>query len=217
MKIKPLDIISWTLIALALAAAVIIYPSLPEQIPMHWNVEGTVDSYGARISIYFLPVLMLGINAMLWVLPILDPKRKNFEKFSPTMSVIRFSMSALLTALFTVTIIESLAPGTVNVSSLVTMLIGFLLIVLGNYLPKVKHNYFVGVRSPWTLASEEVWTRTHRFSGPVFMLGGVILSISSVAFASAGPILFTIMMCVVVLVSLVPFGYSYWLFRSLGS
>lgn len=217
MKIKPLDIIGWVLIAATLVAAFVVYPSLPDQIPMHWNMEGVVDSSGSKNSIYFLPALMIGINAMLWVVPVLDPKRKNYEKFSPTMSVLRFSTTALLGAIFAVTVIESFQPGTVNVGSLVTMLVGIMLIVLGNYLPKVKHNYFVGIRSPWTLASEEVWIRTHRFSGPIFMAGGAILSVAAIVLSSAGPALFSTMMGVVVLVTLVPLGYSYWLFRSLGS
>lgn len=162
------------LLALIIIGTAISYPYLPQQVGIHWNYKGVPDdfvqkSYGA----IFLPGIMLILYIITILLPKIDPKKANYQRFQDTYYLI---MNVILTFLFLLQVVQiATSLGKLNPAYVVPELVGLLFILIGNFSPKFKHNYFIGVRTPWTLASEDVWKKTHRFSGKVFVVAGVLL------------------------------------------
>ncbi|MCP1165957.1 MULTISPECIES: SdpI family protein [Bacillus] len=166
------------LIALTILAWCAAWPHLPEEVPSHWNLAGEVDGHMSKMGMMIFDVaIMVFIYALLTLLPKIDPKHENYEKFSKGYNVINYSVLFLL---FLVSII-GIGAGLgydIPMNSTPHILVGLLFIVIGNYLPQCKPNYFVGIKTPWTLSNEEVWRKTHRFSGKVFVALGIIMMLS---------------------------------------
>jgi uncharacterized membrane protein len=185
----PLSIIASTIIF-----SIIVYPSLPSEIASHWGVNGEVDGYmGKWFGTFFLPLLLIGLYALLIVLPKIDPKKENYEKFASTYNLIILLFVIFLAMLHVGVLLFNLGYD-IKIDMIVPIAVGLLFIVLGNYMPKFKHNYFVGIKTPWTLANEKVWAKTHRFGGKVFIVMGLVLIAS--AFFN-GPAQFTVLMAVI--------------------
>jgi uncharacterized membrane protein len=150
------------------------YPYLPQQVAVHWNYKGAPDdfdqkSYGA----FILPGIMILLYVLTMILPKIDPKKNNYQRFQNTYYRI---MNGILLFLFLMQVVQIASSlGKVNPIYVVPELVGLLFILIGNFSPKFKHNYFIGVRTPWTLASEDVWKKTHRFAGKVFVISGIFL------------------------------------------
>lgn len=164
----------WLVMTLILALAVAVYPHLPERVPAHWNIYGQVDRYTTRaMGAFMAPLLNLGIYLMMLFIPLIDPKRDNYTRFARAYRMVRWGTVLILSLLYLVTIAAAVGYR-VNVGMMVKSLVAILFIIIGNLLGQIRFNYFVGVRTPWTLSSEEVWQRTHRLSGKVWVLGGLI-------------------------------------------
>lgn len=167
----------WPLVVILvglLVAAFVVYPQLPERVPMHWNASGEVDRYGSRFTGAFaIPLLTLGIYAGMVLLPLIDPRRANYARFPTAYRAVRTGLILFLTLLYVVTVAVGLGYE-INISRVVPVALGVLFIIIGNVLTQVRHNYFIGIKTPWTLASEEVWRKTHRIGGFVFVAAGVI-------------------------------------------
>lgn len=206
-------ILSGVLVIIDFLIAFWAYPQLGDRVPSHWNFAGEVNGYSSAFSgAFMLPLILLGIYLMFWIIPKIDPKKANY----PAMS--RIYWISTLAVIFFMTLIHISALG-VGLGYLETLPkwyfsgIGLLFIVLGNYFGKIKFNYFFGIRTSWTLASEEVWYRTHRFAGPIWMAGGIVLGILGFLPAKwVGP-LFTI---AIVLMVGAPILYSYVQYRKLS-
>lgn len=150
------------------------YPYLPEQVGVHWNYKGVPDQFGNKsYGVFLLPVIMLVLYLLTMILPKIDPKKSNYERFQDTYFRIMNGILFFLFLFQAAQITSSL--GIVNPKYVVPELVGLLFIFIGNLSPKFKPNYFVGIRTPWTLASEEVWKKTHRFGGKVFVISGLLL------------------------------------------
>lgn len=162
------------LLVLIVIGTAISYPYLPEQVGIHWNYKGVPDdfvqkSYGS----FFLPGIMLILYVFTILLPKIDPKKTNYQRFQDTYYLI---MNVILSFLFLLQAVQiATSLGKLNPAHVVPELVGLLFIVIGNFSPKFKHNYFIGVRTPWTLASEDVWKKTHRFGGKVFVVLGLLM------------------------------------------
>jgi uncharacterized membrane protein len=167
----------WPLLAILMIpfiAAILIYPHLPEQVPIHWNIQGEADNFGSRaFGAFFLPVLNIVMYLLFIFLPKLDPKRANYSKFESSYRTIRYALHIFFLLLFGATIAAALGYP-VDIGKWVPAGVALLFIVMGNIMGRVRYNYFVGFRLPWTLASEEVWRRTHRFGSGLMVVGGVI-------------------------------------------
>ncbi|MFM9873554.1 MAG: SdpI family protein [Fimbriimonadaceae bacterium] len=194
------------LTGLAAAYTAKVFPQLPDQIPVHFNAAGTPDRYEAKGSGAWLMVyVMAGMSAMFAVLPFLSPKTKSIESFRKTYDILIAGIMLFMLGMHVVTLNASstgkLSP--LGFGLLMCALFGF----LGNMLGKVTPNYYVGIRTPWTLESPENWERTHRFAARLSVgasiLGAIIILIG-------GPLL--IAMSIVVLSLIVPVGYSYLLY-----
>lgn len=161
-----------TVLAYVLSMAAL--PHLPEQVAIHWNASGEADGFAGKWFGAFLPpVIMTFVLALVSVVPKLDPKKANYESFQKSYGIFTAALALFLFALHIVTLAHNLGVP-VDVGLVVPVGVGALFIVLGNYMPKIKHNYFVGIRTPWTLESETVWHKTHRFGGKVFVAMGVL-------------------------------------------
>jgi uncharacterized membrane protein len=166
---------SYLLIALSVLIGVFAYPYLPDQMPMHWNINGEVDGYwDKQYAAFFPPLLMIVLMALFIFMPRIDPKKENYKKFSGSYTIFITIMNVFFLLLQSMTISHGLGVN-IDISLVVNLGIGLLFIVLGNYLPRIKHNYFIGVRTPWTLANEKTWRKTHQLSGKLFVVAGILL------------------------------------------
>lgn len=166
---------SYLLIALSVLIGVFAYPYLPDQMPMHWNINGEVDGYwDKQYAAFFPPLLMIVLMVLFIFMPRIDPKKENYKKFSGSYTIFITIMNMFFLLLQSVTISYGLGVN-IDISLVVNLGIGLLFIVLGNYLPRIKHNYFIGVRTPWTLANEKTWRKTHQLSGKLFVVAGILL------------------------------------------
>lgn len=165
----------WLLLAAMFALSAWSWADAPARIPVHWNLHGQVDRYGGRFEgVFGPPFEALGLYLLLLVLPRIDPGRANYPSFAAAYSVVRFGVLALFAALHG--IVQLSAHGRpIHVDTWVPLLIGAMFVVLGNLFGKLRPNWFIGIRTPWTLSSKIAWTRTHRAGGWFFILLGVLL------------------------------------------
>ncbi|QGP91322.1 SdpI/YhfL protein family protein [Neomoorella glycerini] len=163
-----------------LVAGILVYPHLPDLVPAHWNFRGEVDNYFSRFwGAFALPLMTGGIYLLMLFIPYLDPKRENYPRFELAYRVVRLGLVFFLAVLHTTVLVVALGGPASLVNRVVPLAVGILFILIGNYLPQARFNYFFGVRTPWTLASEEVWRRTHRFSGYAFILAGFMFVVAA--------------------------------------
>lgn len=158
----------------AFIIGIVALPSLPEQVAIHWGPGGEADDFANKyIGAFLLPLIMILLLILKIFLPNIDPKKKNYMNFSrPYNRLTEVIIVFMLVIQLTTTLIN--LGYDLNIETVMMLAIGSLFIIVGNYLPKVKHNYFVGIRTPWTLANERVWVKTHRFGGKAFMIFGVL-------------------------------------------
>ena len=143
----------WVLAVLPLLLTLVVFKRLPDQVPMHWNIHGEVDSWYPKFpGAFLLPLFGVGITAIISILPKIDPKRENYEKFRSQYTIIRLILVAFFGIMQVMIIAISLGTTFISVDTIIKLLIGLLFIVLGNLMPKIKHNYFIGIRTPWTIA-----------------------------------------------------------------
>jgi len=201
-------------ILLCFVLAIWAYPQLPARVPSHWNAAGEINGYSGPLQAAFLlPSIMFAMFGLMFVIPRIDPKRSNYQLMGKVYWLFVAAIILFMGLLYANTILSALGiTSPQSVPRLALSGVGFLFIILGNYMGKVKYNYTFGIRTPWTLASEEVWYRTHRAAAPFWMLGGLILLACVLlpgAWAAA------VMLGVVAALSLGPTVYSFILFRQL--
>lgn len=161
-------------LVLVLAATALVYPGLPDTIPIHWNAAGEANGYGPRITIFLMPLIM-GLMLLLWpVLPAVSPDKFRVEGFSDTWWFSGLVLIALLAYVQAVQL-AVLAHGGLDIGRALLGGIGIAFVLLGNVLGKVKRNFWLGVRTPWTLASDRVWYSTHRLAGKTMVTGGLVV------------------------------------------
>jgi uncharacterized membrane protein len=166
-------------IAVSLIGTILLYAKLPDQVPMHWNLSGQIDSWRPRYFIFFTALLPALFVVLLKVIPSIDPKSENYSRHGKAYGIVSAVVILFLLGMHWVTMLFSLGFP-IKIDIVIRGLIGLVFIILGNYLPQAKHNYTFGIRTPWTLANEVVWTRTHRFGGFAFVISGLITIISLV-------------------------------------
>ena len=170
LKNKWKIIISSLVTLLPIVAGLILWDKLPDMVPSHWGPTGEVDAYSSKeFFVFGLPLLMLGLNLLCTVASGLDPKNKNHE--GKPLILVYAIIPALTILLSAVTYFAALEL-TIPVLNMVIAAFGLMIVVIGNYLPKCKQNHTIGIKVPWTLASEDNWNRTHRFAGIVWVIGG---------------------------------------------
>lgn len=179
MKNKKL-LLAMLLLCLAnFAGHLYFYPALPDTVPIHWGFDGQADGWGSKTTLLFLGALPLLMLLLFAVLPRLDPKGGNFQRFQPVYRIFLVLLTVFLCAvswLSELTVYGLLpAGGGSPVTALVSGGLGLIFLVLGNYMPRIKQNYTFGCRTPWALNDEHNWNRTQRMGGIVFIVMGAAM------------------------------------------
>lgn len=175
MKFKTSMILGLIAIGIFFAVTMYLYPGLPDPMPSHWNASGEVDGYMAKPwGAYLLPLITLGVWLMFLVIAYISPQGFRLDKFMPVVGILQLATTAFMIAVGALILLSSkgidIEPG-----NFIIVGVGLLLIVTGNYMSKLRKNFFMGIKTPWTLASDEVWDRTHRLGGKTFVIGGIAL------------------------------------------
>jgi uncharacterized membrane protein len=168
------------LIGLMIAFALAVYGRLPEQVPTHFGLSGEPDGWTPRFpGAFLMPLLAAGVYLLLIVLRRIDPRGANYRRFEETWWVFLNVIALLMTALHVLSL--GFAIGwPIDMARAVTVTVGLLFVGLGNYMPRLRSNWWMGIRTPWTLESEEVWRETHRVGGWSFVAAGLLVVIAGV-------------------------------------
>jgi len=198
------------LFLLALAAAVWIFPTLPERVPVHWNIHGAIDGWGSRaFAVFGMLGFFAGIYALLVLLPLVDPRRGSYSRFLPTYRLIRLASVVVFVGIWGVML--AVARGVpVRIDIVVPAVVSVLFIILGNVMGRVRQTWFIGIRTPWSLANEEAWRLTHRASGPVWVVGGIIGLVGALI---GGVVAFVAMMVGAIGAGVFSVVYSYFAYK----
>lgn len=170
---KNLAYAGLALVALAFLSAFYAYPQMPSQMASHWNLQGNVDGYMAKdAALFFVPVLILFLWVLFLYLPKLDPLRDNYQHFMKEYQIMCFLIVAFMFYAYLLTLAFNLGF-TGNLVQFLSPAFGVLFLYLGVVVGKAKKNWFVGIRTPWTLSSETVWDKTHARTAKLFTAAGI--------------------------------------------
>ncbi len=201
---------------LPLVYLLIIWTQLPEEIPMHYGINGNVDRYGNKAELMIVMLLMTGVSigtyALVTNIHKIDPKqaKKNpIDRFQKIAS----GVVLFMTIINLVIVINSGKPELKIMDKVLLPCIGLLFMFLGNYMYNIKPNYFVGIRVPWTLDNDEIWKKTHQLAAVLFFIGGLVMII--VALMSSFMIAIITVLALSIIVSIIPMFYAYSLFKKL--
>ncbi|HRY52647.1 MAG TPA: SdpI family protein [Candidatus Portnoybacteria bacterium] len=199
------------IVMLAMVGAYL-YPQLPELVPSHWGINGEVNGWtGRTFAVIFFPSLILGIYLLMSFFPLMDPHKSNIESFAKWYFGLKIALVVFLGALYLLTLYAALGYE-VNVARFVVLGLAALFAFLGLALPNIKKNYMIGIRLPWTLHSEIIWEKTHKFGGRLFL---ALAAIIAVAAFLPGAWTFGILMTGIVLLLALLTLYSYWEYKKL--
>src|SRR5467141_5395241 len=169
---------------LAVGMSVWAFPQLAPRVATHWSLNGTPDGFSSRLwALAIVPLVLVFMTGMFNVLPKVDPRRENYAKFLSSYWLIANAVIVFLLVAHALIIASGLGYS-VKIDRLMPLGIGLLFVFLGNYLTRVEPNWFVGIRTPWTLSSDRVWEKTHRFGGHVFVVAGILMILSGVVVAA---------------------------------
>lgn len=201
---------NWIMAALSLFIALIVFARLPENIPTHFNASGAVDNYGSRLTIFMFPAIMITFVIGAEIFRFIDPKRENYNKFNKFYYVFFFLIDLLFLVTQLVIIAYSLGYDNFNTSTVITCLMGLLFAFIGNMLPKLKPNYYMGIKTPWALEDSNNWNKTHRLAGKVWMIGGVLMAVGALFLPEGCAMYF--LLGIITIMCIIPVAGSYLYF-----
>ena len=207
-KYRKTLIITTIITLLPVLAGLILWDRLPEKLPMHFNAAGEVDGWaGKAVGVFAMPAFFVAVQ---WLCAVgsfkMDPKANNLN--DKVMGLVLWFIPVLSVLMHTLVYCTALGME-MNVQIVIPVLIGLVMIAVGNWLPKCKQTYTLGIRLPWTLESEDNWNRTHRFAGPVWVVCGMII----VAGGLIGGAFLWVMLAALLTMIAAPTVYSYLLFK----
>ncbi len=167
---------SLSLIIIGFLLSYYFFQNFPAQVPSHWNINGEVDAYsGPLMAALMIPILMLVMYIGFFFMPYLDPKKEQYADFSPVYHKFKELFLVFFLILYFLTGLSGLGYK-IDIAFCVPVMIGWLFVAIGLLLRKIKMNWFVGIRTPWTLSSETVWTKTNKFGSNLMMIAGVLIA-----------------------------------------
>lgn len=171
--------LDWLMLVIALVPIVAyawFYDRLPKQMASHFNSNWEPDDYQGKFSFFVTAAVILFLPIALKPLSKLDPKRENYAKFGRAFAIFRLAVSLLISVSFGAVLLYNLGyEDWIDFRLIVLPLLGLFFMVVGNYMGQIRHNYSMGIRTPWTLSDEDVWRKTHRLAAPLWMIGGLLL------------------------------------------
>jgi uncharacterized membrane protein len=207
-------VVALLLVAVSAGAAAWLSPQLPDRIPTHWNIRGEVDGYGGKWTLYLMPIMTTGMLVLFYFLPALSPKSFEVDTSRPTylyIMVLVVGLFSYMQGVLLYTVYQTVAKQpSVDIGR--AFIAGMFLFfgLMGNVIGKVRKNFYIGIRVPWTLASDRVWNDTHRMAAWLWVGAGVLGFVSIVLGMS---ILYAIVLLVAA--GLIPVVYSFIHYRAL--
>ena len=196
----------------AISAAVALSLPADAQLPTHWSLSGEADGFAGKCRALLIPPLMVAaLSLLFFFLPALEPRKQGLER-SQSFYLWSWIAVLLMGAVMELTVVSVALRWPIHATSLIMGGIGAMLVLIGNQLGKTRSMYLIGFRTPWTLASEEVWIKTHRLAGKLMVGGGIVTMVSALLRFPSG-LAATIMVATVAVVAGVPIVYSYLLWR----
>lgn len=213
MSTKKTNIIISFIIALVFLVGLFLYPSLPEKMATHWNANGEVDGYMSKFwGTFFMPFLLLFMLGVYLVVPRLEPLRANFEESRKYFNVLMLFLFGFMAYIYGLMLASNLGYE-FNFTTFIIPAVALLFFIIGMSVEKIKRNWFMGIRTPWTLSNDVVWEKTHRFGGLLFKIAGVV-ALLGLFFIGVVAILFIVVP--IILVTLLSFLYSYIQYKRLN-
>lgn len=199
------------LIVAAVAVSIFYYPQLPEKMATHWNARGEANGFSSRLwGAWLMPLIMALIWLILRAIPHIDPRKANYEKFSGMYDALVILILAFMLLMHVVVLMA--ASGTrVQMERVMMPAVGVFIAVMGFLIPKAHPNWFVGIRTPWTLTSDLSWERTHKIGGTLFVILGILMIVSAFI---APQIAIWLLVAAALAITIFLFAYSYQVWKT---
>jgi uncharacterized membrane protein len=211
MTTKNTSIIALIMIALALLAGALLWDRLPDQMASHWNINDQVNGTMPKFwGVFLMPLITLGMLVLFLVIPSIDPLKANIAQFRESFNLFIVLIIAFMLYIHGLTLAWSLGYQNFKMSAAMLPFMGVLFIAVGFMLRKAKRNFFIGIRTPWTLSSDSVWAKTHQLGSVLFIVSGALAIIGGFF---GGLIAFWLMFIPLIGSSLFLVVYSYVLYR----
>ena len=205
-KMKLTTVLTTIVCLIPFIAGAVLYKSLPDTMVTHWGADGTPNGWAPKyVAVFVMPGILLLVNLLMPLLLKMDPKYENMDE--KVLALILWIIPVISMFCAGVTLAEAYGVES-KVEIIAPMVIGVLFVAIGNYLPKANQSYTVGIKLPWTLNSEENWNRTHRLAGFLWVIGGIVMIVTTLL-----GIGFAGVFAVIVLTAVIPMVYSYMLYR----
>lgn len=209
MSTRTTIFISITLIAIAVLAGLLLWNRLPDPMPGHWNAAGEIDGYISKFwGVFLVPIISIALTGLFLIIPRIDPLKANIAQFRAAFNWFIVVFMAYMLYVYALTLVAALGTP-FNMTLMLLPAVGLLFIGMGYLMSGAKRNFFIGIRTPWTLSSDTVWDKTHKLGSKLFMLGGVV----TILCAFLGESGIWIMLVAMLGASFVPIVYSYVLYQ----
>lgn len=206
---KKAQIITIIIILISFAVGVYFYPQFPDKMASHWNIQGEVDGYISKFwGAFLMPIVSLGLFLLFLLIPRIDPLKRNIEKFRKYFDTFIVLIILFLFYVYLLTVFWNVGIS-FNMSRVILPAIGILFYYIGVLLKHAKRNWFIGIRTPWTLSSDNVWEKTHKLGSKLFKTAGVI-ALLGIFFQSLA---IWLILVPVILVSVYTIFYSYFEYK----
>lgn len=210
MSTKTTLILSLALILIAAVFSAAVYNHLPNPMASHWGANDQVNGTISRFwGTFLMPLIALGMLGLFLLIPAIDPLKANIAKFREIFNAFIALMMVFLLYVHFLTVLWNLGYQSFSMSTALLPAVGLIFIFAGLMMRKAKRNYFIGIRTPWTLSSDRVWDETHRLGSWIFIVAGIVTALTGLL----GPAGFPVMMAVILVTVLVPIVYSYILYQ----
>ena len=201
---------TWIVAVAAVILAIVGILIMPDTIPTHFGPSGEPDAWGSKFTVLLYPAILVLVTVLAVPMIKLDPKQDNYERFSKYYYNFFLGFALFFLAMEAANIAIAMGAA-INVGSIICFVTGVLMFFVGNMMPKIKQNFFFGIKTPWALTDEENWFKTHRLGGKTFAAGGIAIMIAAFI---PGESKIWILLAVVLVMVFVPFVYSYVIFKN---
>ncbi len=211
MSTRLTVIIGLALVLIAVVFSLAVYNRLPDRMASHWGVNDEVNGYTTRFwGAFLMPIIALVLLALFLVIPLIDPLKANIAKFLPMFNGFVLAIMVFLLYLHLLTMAWNLGYRGFHMSTVLMPGVGLIFIFAGLMMRQAKRNFFIGIRTPWTLSSDRVWDQTHRVGSVLFILCGVLMMFGVFL---PGPLTFLLIIVPLLVATLFLLVYSYWLYQ----
>jgi uncharacterized membrane protein len=211
MSTRTTTFIVLLMLVVTTLAGLLLWDRLPDPMASHWNIDDQVDGYMSRFwGVFLLPLITLGMFVLFLIVPGIDPLKANIAQFRPAFNLFVVLMVAFMVYLYSLTLAWNLGYTNFRMSGAMLPAIGLLFIFIGFLMRRARRNFFIGIRTPWTLSSDAVWNETHRVGAVLFMISGALAFIGGLF---GGTIAFWMLFAPIMGTTVFLLAYSYVIYR----